>query len=428
MALSRQTYRHLMHDSLRRNSMLLISSQAVLGGSLFLFFVINAHLFSAAEVGLASSFISFGLLAATFTNLGLPNTIIRFLPGSRHKGGLFSASLLLVGLVSLLGGIIALLLLPHLVPKLGFVRSSWFLSLTLILLICGTALSVLLDGTLIAFRKGEYVFRKALITNLPRIILPFLVISAGVRGMAGVYVATLLAGILFNFFMVFRKLLGGEVLRPVLAEISTHRSYAAGNYFGGVFGVLPATLVPIIILIRLGPSAAAYYYMPAQIALFLSVVCSAIAQAFVSEASRTDDPAAHRQIFRKAGIHQYQLLVPIVALLALLAWPVLRLYGRAYLAHGLVPLFILLAAALVVGINWLGDTWLNVQKRSRDYFLMNAFNSLAVVLAVYIFAAHGLVAAALGWLLGQSVSAAVYLLIFGRSHLLAFTAKSVPAA
>jgi O-antigen/teichoic acid export membrane protein len=426
--LLRRTYDHLMHDSLRRNSTLLILSQAVLAGSLFLFFVINAHLFPAASVGLASSFISFGLLVATFTNLGLPNTIIRFLSGSNRKVGLFTAALGLVTLVSLLGGVVAVLLLPHLVPRLGFVRSSSLLSLTLILLISGTAVSALLDGTLVAFRKGEYVFARAVITNAPRIVLPFFVISAGLKAMTGIYVGTLLVGVAFNLYVIFRRLLVSQKLRPTLAEVREHRSYASSNYFGGLFGVLPSTLVPIIVLSRLGPTAAAYYYMPAQIALFLSVVCNAISQAFISEASQTSDDEEHKKIFRKVFIHQYRLLVPLIALLCLLAWPILRLYGRAYVSHGFVPLLILAVSALVVGLNWLGDTWLNVKKRSRDYFLMNAFNSLATLVAVYIFSKHGLVAAALGWLIGQCISAAVYLIIFARGQLLSFVTGFKPSS
>lgn len=411
-------YRHLMHDSMRRNSIMLILSQAVLAGSLFLFFIISAHLFPASTVGLASAFISYGLLVATFTNLGLPNTIIRFLPRSQRKAGLFTAALSLVTIWSLLGGIIALALLSRLVPKLSVVSHSAFLGVALVLLISGTAVSVLLDGTMVAFRKAEYVFGRSLITNIPRIILPFFFVAAGLKGMTGIFVAGLLLGLIFNVVMIFRRLVRGESKRPTLGEITAHRTYAASNYFGGMFGVLPSTVVPLIVLQKLGPAAAAYYYMPAQIAAFLSVVCNSISQAFISEASQTEDPKAHKQSFHKALRHQYQVLVPIIIALAILGWPILRIYGKAYVHNGYEPLLILLFSALIVGVNWLGDTWLNVKKRARAYFLMNAFNALVVVGSVLVFAKHGLVAAALGWLVGQTISALVYLGIFGRSHLL----------
>ena len=113
-----------MHDSLYRNSTFLITSQAVAAVSGFLFWVINAHLFTAQNVGLAISFISFGMLVATFTNLGLPNTIIRFLPASKRRGGLFSASLILVLLSSIIGTAISLLVVRHFAHTLAYIHSS----------------------------------------------------------------------------------------------------------------------------------------------------------------------------------------------------------------------------------------------------------------------------------------------------------------
>ena len=81
-------------------------------------------------------------------------------------------------------------------------------------------------------------------------------------------------------------------------------------------------------------------------------------------------------------------------------------------------MIIIIISGLFVGLNWLGDTWLNITKRHKDYFLMNAFNSIAVVGSVYLFSKHGLVAVAFGWLIGQIISAAVYVLIFARNQLL----------
>lgn len=418
--LATTTYRHFMHDSMRRNSSLLIISQAVLAGSLFLFWVISAHLFPVTTVGLATSFISFGVLVSTFTNLGLPNTVIRFLPTSKRRAGLFTASVILVAISSLIGGVVGLVLIEHLIPKLSFIHSSLFLSIALLLLVSGTAVSALLDGTLMAFRKGEYVLIKAMITNLPRIFLPFFVIGAGLKGITGVYVVTLIIGILINFVTIFSKLLRSERLEPTLAEVTKYRTYAFSNYFGGMFGVLPSTVVPIIVLSRLGAAPAAYFYMPMQMAFFLSVVCNAISQALIAETSQTNNEKKHIVYFKKALRHQYQVLIPTIALLCLAGWPILRIYGKDYAAHGFIPLLILAGSGLIVGINWLGDTWLNVKKRSRDYFLMNAFNSLAVVGFVYAFSSHGLVAVAFGWLVGQLVSATVYLVVFARSHLLSF--------
>jgi O-antigen/teichoic acid export membrane protein len=115
--------------------------------------------------------------------------------------------------------------------------------------------------------------------------------------------------------------------------------------------------------------------------------------------------------------HLYSVLVPAVCLTALGGWPVLRLYGSHYAQYGYLPLLILAASSLVVAVNWLGDAWLNVQKRGFAYLCMNALNAAAVVGSVYAFSDSGLSMAAIGWLVGQGASAVVYVAIFGRSQL-----------
>lgn len=416
-----KTYRHFMHDSLRRNSSLLILSQAVNAGAAFVFWVICAHLFLTKEVGLAIAFISFGTLVATFTNLGLPNTVIRFLPTSKQKGGLFSSSIYAVLVASVVGSIVALSLISILVPKLGFVSHSLDLSLVLALLIIGSSLSPLLDGTLMAFRKGQYILGKALIINIPRILLPFLLVSWGLKGIISPYSMLIILGIAYNLFIVIRKLVPGESLSPRMNEIRQHTGYALGNYFGGMFGILPTTLVPLIVLSKLGAESAAYIYMPLQIAAFLNIISSSTSQALISEASQVGSLSKRTIHFKNATKHLFSLLIPAIICVAVIGWPVLLVYGKAYAQHGFLPLVVLAGSSAFVAINWLGDTFLNIQKRARAYFMMNGFNAFVVVGFVYIFAnKHSLIAVSIGWLLGQVISAMVYLIIFQRARLFSF--------
>jgi O-antigen/teichoic acid export membrane protein len=118
--------RHNLHNgSLRRNSTFLIAGQAVNAGSGFIFWVICAHLYSTRDVGLATAFISFGILITSFTSLGLPNTIVRFLPQTKKKGQLFSAALLSVTALSVIGGIVAILTIKSLSYRLSFVKHDF---------------------------------------------------------------------------------------------------------------------------------------------------------------------------------------------------------------------------------------------------------------------------------------------------------------
>lgn len=412
------TYRHIMGDSLRRNSSMLILSQAVNAAAGFLFWIVCAHLFTTTTVGFSVSFISFATLVSSFTTLGLPNTVVRFLPTSSSKGRLFTGSLSLLVVFSVLCSLVSLLLVHAALPRLRFVETSFPFSLLLSLLIVCFSASAFMDGTLISFREGQYVLKRALLCVGPRCFLPFLLVSMGIAGIVSTYVAVLVIGLTYSILVTTRRLIVNESLKPSYSELKEHRGFAAGNYFGGVFAVLPSALLPIIVLARLGSHSAAYWFMPMQIAFFVNFFSSSTSQALVAESSQTSDATLQKAHFRNATIHMYRLLIPAAALLICFGWPILRLYGVEYAANGYYVLVILCVSSAFVGINWLGDTWLNIQRRPRAYFLMNAFNSVIVIGAVYASSSHGLVGVGLGYLLGQCVSALVYLGIFARSHVL----------
>ena len=149
-----------------------------------------------------------------------------------------------------------------------------------------------------SFRKGQYILWKALIISIPRLVLPIFVVSFGLRGIVSIYVVMLLVGISYNLYVILRKLLKDQPLAPVLDEILEHRSYTVANYFGIIFAILPATLLPIIVLDRLGATDAAYFYMPMQIAVFLNYIPSSTSQALISESSQSEDPSTYKSHLR----------------------------------------------------------------------------------------------------------------------------------
>ena len=77
-------------------------------------------------------------------------------------------------------------------------------------------------------------------------------------------------------------------------------------------------------------------------------------------------------------------------------------------------LLVLLSISMIFlspGLNFPRGCLVNVQKRSSAFFLMNAFNALATVGFAYWLSDRGLVGIGVGWLIGQAVSALVYLVI-----------------
>lgn len=410
--------RQLRVNDLQRSATLLIGAQVLNAIGAFIFWVLCARLFPARVVGLATAFISYGALVATFTQLGLPVTVLRFLPMSKQRGQLVSAASIVVTSASILGGLISIAAIGVLAPKLDFVRDSFILSSILIAVVLGTSVGTLTDGIMASLKKSEYVFNKAIITNAPRVILPLIIGTLGTQGIAGTYAAMLLLGVVYSMTIIAKKWLQNGPLRPAFNELTQHRSFAAANYFGSMFGVLPGTLTPLIVLDKLGATQAAFFYMPMQLAVFLGVISSATCQALLAETAQDDNPEQHITHVVHATKHLYQLLTPIALLLGLIGWGILRIYGAAYASQGYIPLGILCASSLLVAANWIGDTWLNIKKRPVAYFLMNTGNAIMVVGGVFLLAGHGLTGVALGWFIGQALSVAIYIVLFARDPLL----------
>jgi len=78
-------YNYLANDSLHRNSIYLMLGTGVMAVFVFFFWVINARLYSAEQVGIGTTLISIMTLISSFSILGLENGLIRYLPKSERK-------------------------------------------------------------------------------------------------------------------------------------------------------------------------------------------------------------------------------------------------------------------------------------------------------------------------------------------------------
>lgn len=272
-------YRHFMHDTFTRNSSFLIGGQLLSAGSAFIFWIICARLFSSSDVGLATAFVSYATLVATFTTLGMPTTIIRFLPQTKNKSRLLWTAFSLVLALSFVGALLSLLLINIVAPDLNIVTSSSALMAMLCVLIVVNAINPLMDNTFMAYRKGEYIFIKSLIVSIPRILLPFLVVGLALKGIVSVFVIIALITITYGFFILRTKIVL-EKSDSLHNELLNHKGFAVRNFIGGLTGILPSTLVPIIVLNNLGASSAAYFYIPLQMAALLGVISGSVSQAF----------------------------------------------------------------------------------------------------------------------------------------------------
>ena len=88
-------YNYLANDSLYKNSIYLMLSTGLMAVFGFLFWIINAHLYPAEQVGIRTTLISIMTLISKFSILGLGNGLIGYLPTSERKNEKINTSFVL---------------------------------------------------------------------------------------------------------------------------------------------------------------------------------------------------------------------------------------------------------------------------------------------------------------------------------------------
>jgi len=405
----RKIYNHFMVDGLRRSSSFLMLSSAVGAVFGFGFWLICAHLTSSVQIGYSASLIAYITLISTVTTLGLSNAVIRFLPNHKNKDEYFTTALVLTFISSIVIGSILIESIKYISPKLSLLISNPEIFSLLLGFLVLTSIGSIASSSLLAQKDAKNIFIMALWLYPLRIILPFIFFGLNVKGILIIITGTTLIGTIYEFYVLYKKHHKRAAFK--LSSLESSYKFTFGNFTGTIFGILPGTLVPIIVLNRLGPSLAAYFYIAMQFASILGIISSSSSQAFLSEASNDKNTVNYMHHFIKGFKNLYSLLIPAMLVMIIIGTQMLRFYGYKYYANGALLLVILSVASLLIGINWLGDSLLNVQKRPFAYGIMNFVNALIVIAVVYEFAHRGLNAVGFGWLIAQALTVFIYIIL-----------------
>jgi len=405
----RKIYNHFMVDGLRRSSSFLMLSSAIGAVFGFGFWLICAHLTSSVQIGYSASLIAYITLISTVTTLGLSNAVIRFLPNHKNKDEYFTTALVLTFISSIVIGSILIESIKYISPKLSLLISNPEIFSLLLGFLVLTSIGSIASSSLLAQKDAKNIFIMALWLYPLRIILPFIFFGLNVKGILIIITGTTLIGTIYEFYVLYKKHHKRAAFK--LSSLESSYKFTFGNFTGTIFGILPGTLVPIIVLNRLGPSLAAYFYIAMQFASILGIISSSSSQAFLSEASNDKNTVNYMHHFIKGFKNLYSLLIPAMLVMIIIGTQMLRFYGYKYYANGALLLVILSVASLLIGINWLGDSLLNVQKRPFAYGIMNFVNALIVIAVVYEFAHRGLNAVGFGWLIAQALTVFIYIIL-----------------
>ena len=403
----RKLQARLQTDHLVRNSLYLMLSaglQAALG---FTFWVITARLFSTEDVGRASSLVTATSLLAVLSLFGLNTTLVRF-PAhfqkprcadhcrSYPRRGVWRR------------------VRPDLPPTHSRYRAS-----------SGVCRAPTSDGSrlcpadfrrcrqrpdrlrlLIASRKASYcALTDGVVSGITKIASALILVGAGAYGLycasaAGFATAAVVSLVLIATALRWRPSLTTpfRTLKPLLR-------FSSANYAGNICMLLPTLVVPLIVLDRLGASAAAYYFVAFQIATLLYSAVYAVEQAFLAEGSHAD--ADWREIRKRSRRFAFALFAPACLVLIVAAHWVMLTFGGKFSHYGTPSLMVLALAVIPIAAFQWSWTVLRITGQLQPLIASAGVYALAICGLAWFLAPHGLTAVAASWPVGCSLAAIV---------------------
>ncbi len=374
----------------------------------FVFWLVAARFYKPEQVGIASTLVSSMNFITYFCLLGFNSTFIRFLPHSKKRSEQIDTGLILVLIATVIVASAYVALAPFFAPKLDLLHTHILFGAAYVVLCVGTTINLLTDSIYIAYRAAVYNF---FINGLGgagiQLLLPVALVSLGAFGIyaaQGIGATCAMAVSLFFLIRRFGYRPGFKIHRATLLEV---RRYSFGNYVASLLNTAPTIVLPIIVLDVLGAAAAGYYYLAFMVANVLYSVSYSVAQSLFAEGS-TDEESIGKLV-RKSAVFIGALTVPAAIGVVLLGPIVLDLLGKTYGAHTRDVLYVLAAAAPIMGGVGICSIIMRITKQTRALIVTNALYLVVTCGFGLLWIHRGLVWAGVAWLVGQTAALLVML-------------------
>jgi O-antigen/teichoic acid export membrane protein len=388
---------HQLKDPLFINSFFIILTSISGAGFGFIFWILAAKLSSAKDVGIATALISSMTLLILISKLGLDFSIIRFCPTS-DKSKIFSTSIIITTLVSLIFGVIFIAGVDIFSPELHLLISPQNTLLFLIFL-AANSITQLTANSFVAIRKAGFQFIQSIIVG-SRIIFLFPLITLGAMGLFdAIGISAVIAVVVTLILLVKSGIKPVPVIDRKFLNESFH--FSVGNYIYSLFMAGPNMIMPVMVLNMLGAEQAAYFYIAFAIASLLFMVPIAISMSLFVEGSYGEE-------LKKTVINSlfaiFAVLVPAAIALYFGGEWVLGITGKDYAIGGLQVLRVMVIASLFMGVNQVYFAIKRIQKDiSGVVVLSGVISGLLIGLGYVFMAMFGIVGVGYAWLVGNGI-------------------------
>jgi O-antigen/teichoic acid export membrane protein len=365
--------RRVRSDSLIRNSLYLMASTVATAGLGYIFWVLAAHKFTSQEVGISSAVISLCSTVALLTYLGSSALLIERLPAAEHTSEWTSILVRVCLITAAVTAAATAVAVPLLLTSHDY-RLFFNSALPIFIAVVGAAAWTLVNlfgaAFIAARRAGRLLSIQTLISTAKVfLVLPLAAAGAGAMGLVDAWVASAALGVGVGAIWLIPKMGLGHrpgpnvrrrttvapVFRPRQHRRPRHRRILAlpsadsvrhwlGQHLTSAGGILIPLVLPVLVVLRLGVTQNAYFYITEMMGAAFFMVSPSVAQAVFAEGVRAHSDL--RSVVTKALRIIAVLLAPPVVIMIVGGKFILGLFGAAYATAG-YGLLILLAISAV---------------------------------------------------------------------------------
>ena len=399
---------HLRVPVLRAGYALVASSVAssALGA---VYWFIAARRYDTESVGIGSALVAVTTLLAGIANLGLKNGLMRFVPqAGRETGRLIKRSYGLSAACAGVAGVIFLLGVRVWSPDLLFLRNGVLPCAVFLATLVAWAIFVIQDSVLVGLGRAMWVPVENVAFSIAKIAMLLGLVYAsprwGVFLSWGVPTVALIAVV--NWAIAHLWLAPHEASErndepPTFTRVLR---FSLADQAATLLWMATLDGLPLLVLRRAGGTAAAYYYLSAQIAYGLYFLSGCIGAALVAEAAR--EPRSLAELNRRVSRQTFGLVVPATAAVVIAAPWILRIFGPAY-EHNATSLLRLLAlSAIPYSVTSIALSLARVRQRMGVVVAGHTGIFVLCVGSAALLQSHsGLTGIGVGVLLGQTMVA-----------------------
>lgn len=408
------------HSHLIRGSFGVMLATVITSATGWLFWAIAAHRWTASAVGVATSLVAAMTLISLIAGQPIVTTLLTRLPRSRDRVPLLRAAVILSSAIALACCAPTLLVLPG---NLSQARTLGIAPLFVLGAIVGS-LGIILDGSALSVRRPELMVERNAGFGIGKmVLLGVLALRRGfVSGPFAVMISWVAASCAACLWAA-RSWTKGELRRtrqrPVppapadtdLADPSGWRVLRRGfgaQVVGVLGGTLPPQILPILVITRLGTTAAGWFSITWLVGGLCFMISPSVCQALLAEGSFRPEQLRAKTVAAIA-LSGGLLFVPVLVYVFAGRF-VLDLFGSAYGAHGGSLLAILAVSSLPDMVTNVAVSRFRIQQRLWEAALVNVSIALAAVAGTW-WALPAFGVASPGWVWGSAQSLGCLVLV-----------------